>query len=57
MRRREEVHGLSLLAINFVNQEQLRDFGEKVIAFVVSESPNPDEQGIQQHCQAERRQP
>jgi len=31
LRRREETHGLSLLAINFVNQEQIRRFGEKVL--------------------------
>ena len=31
LRRREATHGLSLLAINFANQEQLRRFGEKVL--------------------------
>ena len=31
LRRREAAHGLSLLAINFANQEQLRKFGEKVL--------------------------
>ncbi|HUI25595.1 MAG TPA: LLM class flavin-dependent oxidoreductase, partial [Candidatus Kryptonia bacterium] len=32
LRRREAVHGLSLLAINFTNLDQVRDFGERVIA-------------------------
>ena len=31
LRRREAAHGLSLLAINFANQEQIRRFGEKVL--------------------------
>jgi alkanesulfonate monooxygenase SsuD/methylene tetrahydromethanopterin reductase-like flavin-dependent oxidoreductase (luciferase family) len=31
LRRREATHGLSMLAINFANLEQLKDFGEKVI--------------------------
>jgi probable F420-dependent oxidoreductase len=31
LRRREATHGLSLLAINFNNQQQIRDFGEKVL--------------------------
>lgn len=31
LRRREEQHGLSLLAINFVSQEEIRAFGEKVL--------------------------
>jgi probable F420-dependent oxidoreductase len=31
LRRREEVHGLSLLAINFADLDQIRDFGEKVL--------------------------
>jgi alkanesulfonate monooxygenase SsuD/methylene tetrahydromethanopterin reductase-like flavin-dependent oxidoreductase (luciferase family) len=29
--RRRETNGLSLLALNFANQQQLRDFGEKVL--------------------------
>jgi hypothetical protein len=32
LRRREETHGLSLLAVNFNNAEQVRTFGEQVIA-------------------------
>jgi probable F420-dependent oxidoreductase len=32
LRRREATHGLSLLAINFANSEQLTEFGERVIA-------------------------
>jgi probable F420-dependent oxidoreductase len=32
LRRRESVHGLSLLAINFGHADQIREFGEKVIA-------------------------
>jgi hypothetical protein len=32
LQRRQATHGLSLLAINFSNAEQLKDFGEKVIA-------------------------
>src|SRR5262249_11614468 len=31
LRRREQVHGLSLLAINFSSHEQLRSFGEQVL--------------------------
>jgi probable F420-dependent oxidoreductase len=31
LRRREQAHGLSLLAINFTSLQQIRDFGEKVI--------------------------
>ena len=32
LQRREQVHGLSLLAINFADLDQIRDFGEKVLA-------------------------
>jgi alkanesulfonate monooxygenase SsuD/methylene tetrahydromethanopterin reductase-like flavin-dependent oxidoreductase (luciferase family) len=32
LKRREATHGLSLLAINFANSEQLKDFGAKVVA-------------------------
>jgi len=32
LQRREETHGLSLLAINFQNTEQVRTFGQQVIA-------------------------
>ncbi|HVN85362.1 MAG TPA: LLM class flavin-dependent oxidoreductase [Candidatus Binatia bacterium] len=32
LRRREAVHGLSLLAINFSGLDQIREFGERVIA-------------------------
>lgn len=32
LRRREAVHGLSLLAVNFSSREQLRAFGERVVA-------------------------
>ncbi len=31
LRRREEVHGLSLLVIMFSNQQQMREFGDKVL--------------------------
>lgn len=31
LRRRERVHGLSLLAVNFSSPQQLRDFGERVL--------------------------
>lgn len=31
LRRREEVHGLALLAINFTSSEQIRTFGEQVL--------------------------
>ncbi|MGH7789266.1 MAG: LLM class flavin-dependent oxidoreductase [Candidatus Binatia bacterium] len=31
LRRREREHGLSLLAINFSNPKQIRDFGERVL--------------------------
>jgi probable F420-dependent oxidoreductase len=31
LKRREELHGLSLLAINFSNPQQIRDFGDKVL--------------------------
>jgi probable F420-dependent oxidoreductase len=31
LKRREAAHGLSLLAINFSNPQQIRDFGEQVI--------------------------
>jgi probable F420-dependent oxidoreductase len=31
LQRRREEHGLAMLAINFSNQEQIRDFGEKVL--------------------------
>jgi alkanesulfonate monooxygenase SsuD/methylene tetrahydromethanopterin reductase-like flavin-dependent oxidoreductase (luciferase family) len=31
LHRREETHGLSMLAVNFANPEQLKDFGEKVL--------------------------
>src|SRR5262249_37987003 len=31
LRRRERVHGLSLLALNFSSLDQLRDFGTKVL--------------------------
>jgi hypothetical protein len=34
LRRREKVHGLSLLALNFSNAAQLRDFGERVLPHV-----------------------
>jgi alkanesulfonate monooxygenase SsuD/methylene tetrahydromethanopterin reductase-like flavin-dependent oxidoreductase (luciferase family) len=34
LRRRERVHGLSLLAINFSSPEQLREFGERVLPHV-----------------------
>ena len=34
LRRRERVHGLSLLAINFSGPEQLRGFGERVLPHV-----------------------
>jgi len=32
LRRREAAHGLSLLAINFTDLNEIRDFGEKVLA-------------------------
>jgi len=35
LRRREAEHGLSLLVINFANQEQIRAFGEKVLPHLV----------------------
>jgi probable F420-dependent oxidoreductase len=31
LRRREQMHGLSLLAINFSSPQQIRDFGERVL--------------------------
>jgi probable F420-dependent oxidoreductase len=31
LRRREQLHGLSLLAINFTRPEQIREFGERVL--------------------------
>jgi alkanesulfonate monooxygenase SsuD/methylene tetrahydromethanopterin reductase-like flavin-dependent oxidoreductase (luciferase family) len=31
LRRREQTHGLGLLAINFTSREQLREFGERVL--------------------------
>jgi hypothetical protein len=31
LRRREQLHGLSLLAINFTRPEQIREFGEQVL--------------------------
>ena len=31
LRRREREHGLWLLAINFTNPQQIRDFGEQVL--------------------------
>jgi len=34
LRRRERVHGLSLLALNFSSPQQLRDFGERVLPHV-----------------------
>jgi len=34
LRRREGVHGLSLLALNFSGTEQLREFGERVLPHV-----------------------
>jgi probable F420-dependent oxidoreductase len=34
LRRRRAAHGLSLLAINFSNREQIRDFGEQVLPHV-----------------------
>jgi len=34
LERREELHGLSLLAINFSSPQQIRDFGEKVLPHV-----------------------
>jgi probable F420-dependent oxidoreductase len=34
LRRRERVHGLSLLAVNFSSPQQLRDFGERVLPYV-----------------------
>ena len=34
LRRREAVHGLSLLALNFSGTEQLREFGERVLPHV-----------------------
>jgi alkanesulfonate monooxygenase SsuD/methylene tetrahydromethanopterin reductase-like flavin-dependent oxidoreductase (luciferase family) len=34
LRRRERVHGLSLLAFNFSSPQQLRDFGERVLPHV-----------------------
>ncbi|GIW41426.1 MAG: luciferase-like monooxygenase superfamily protein [Candidatus Binatia bacterium] len=36
LRRREETHGLSLLAINFTEDSQIRTFGEKVLPKVSS---------------------
>lgn len=32
IRRREDVHGLSMLAVNFATQDQVRTFGERVVA-------------------------
>lgn len=32
IRRREEVHGLSMLAVNFTTPQQVRAFGERVVA-------------------------
>jgi alkanesulfonate monooxygenase SsuD/methylene tetrahydromethanopterin reductase-like flavin-dependent oxidoreductase (luciferase family) len=32
IRRREEVHGLSMLAVNFPRRDQVRTFGERVVA-------------------------
>ena len=34
LRRREAVHGLSLLALNFSGTGQLREFGERVLPHV-----------------------
>ncbi len=34
LRRRERLHGLSLLAINFTSPQQIRDFGERVLPHV-----------------------
>jgi probable F420-dependent oxidoreductase len=34
LQRREQLHGLSLLAINFSSPQQIRDFGEKVLPHV-----------------------
>ena len=34
LKRRERVHGLSLLAINFTSPQQIREFGEKVLPHV-----------------------
>ncbi len=34
LRRRERVHGLSLLALNFSTPQQIRDFGERVLPHV-----------------------
>jgi len=36
LRRRERVHGLSLLALNFSSPQQLREFGERVLPHVRS---------------------
>jgi probable F420-dependent oxidoreductase len=36
LRRREETHGLSLLAINFSSREQIHDFGEQVLPRLVT---------------------
>ena len=34
LKRREQLHGLALLAINFSSQKQIREFGEKVLPHV-----------------------
>src|SRR5215468_3157683 len=34
LKRREQLHGLSLLAINFTSREQIREFGEMVLPHV-----------------------
>ena len=34
LKRREQLHGLSLLAINFGNLQQIREFGERVLPHV-----------------------
>jgi len=36
IRRREDVHGLSMLAVNFSTQDQVRAFGERVVARLAS---------------------
>ena len=44
LRRREELHGLSLLAINFTRPEQIREFGEQVLPHLDASAGAPARQ-------------
>jgi alkanesulfonate monooxygenase SsuD/methylene tetrahydromethanopterin reductase-like flavin-dependent oxidoreductase (luciferase family) len=44
LRRREQLHGLSLLAINFTRPEQIREFGDQVLPHLVAPVSAPARQ-------------